>query len=348
MTSESTTKAADSTDKAAEAQRRLNAELKQGGIDAEDQGNKSETAGKKTSGAGALIAGAIEGWTGRLKGMSQAAADAFSAVSLGISKPTTEIEGMTQRIGVLNDSIKTTKERALSLSDTSGLQRFFGDLRISATETEVAYLKQKIAFDSLMESYQSGSISAQTFASRANQARNSLELLNKSDLSTLESAVSSAKQQMESLQDSTRSTVNSLRSELDRLRGDDESAAIRSLKAREDDLQRTLDNAQDVGDGRAIRNAKEGLRLAKSITTEKKRQLQEEEQIRRANESQVDIIEGSTVQADTTTQAAPVKAPTPVAATVITLVSGNKSVDVSTDSQQDLIEVLESAGLRSS
>src|SRR5690606_18827012 len=159
--------------------------------------------------------------------LSEAALEAFDAMQ-GINSVDREID--TSSIDKTAESLRKAKEQALAFqgaldlegSRASGLGRWMMETFVRSEQVKVSYLEQKVALQSLMQSYESGSMTTEQFARSAASARRNLDLLDDSDLSGLESAIEAANQKMRQMGDSTRSTLEGLQMELLQLKGTEE------------------------------------------------------------------------------------------------------------------------------
>ncbi|MFB8828330.1 hypothetical protein ACE0DR_00955 [Azotobacter sp. CWF10] len=205
---------------------------------------------------------------------------------------------------------------------------------IRSHELQVSYLGQKKALQSLMEGYEDGSISLEAFIRRAERAQRGLSLLDSSDLSSLKSALESARQQMDALGDSSRNTLDSLQSELAQLRGDQEEVDRRAFASRRRELEAQRAEAQAAGNGQAVADLNRAIATLREIEAETaNRRLREQQQA----QAQQQAAE----PAPATIEARP--------ATVIRLESprGRRvDVQVPAGQQTQLLDILADAGLR--
>src|SRR5690606_29630782 len=202
------------------------------------------------------------------------------------------------------------------------------------------YLQQKLALQDLMDRYERGTISLQGFRSEASRLRQTFTLLDQSDLSQLESAIASAKQQMQALGDSARNTLESVRDELDRLRGDEEAIERRRMATRRRELQAQLAEARASGNTSAVSDLTQAISMLSAIESEQ-RLAREEEARKNRREAQAAQAPGAQ-QASTT-------APTPPATVIRLETTRGQAVDLSVPAGQEqaLLGILEQAGLRS-
>src|SRR5690606_19001212 len=201
------------------------------------------------------------------------------------------------------------------------------------------YLKQKLALQELMDRYESGATTLAGFRQGAMSLKGSLSLLDDSDLNQLESAIASAEQQMRSLGDSARGTLNSVRDELDRLRGDEEAIERRRMESRRRELQAQLAEARGSGNSQAVNDLQQAIGMLSSIESEQRLAREQAERDNRREPTQATGPDGATQPA-----AAPA-APS----TVIRLESARgAAVDVAVPTGQEdaLLSILEQAGMR--
>ncbi|WP_339079620.1 phage tail length tape measure family protein [Pseudomonas sp. TMP9] len=215
----------------------------------------------------------------------------------------------------------------------SGLGRWQLETQQASLKTQQAFLGQKAALQNLTETYARGDISAKQFVASASSMRRALSLLDDSDLSGLESAISAAQQRMEQMNQSTRGTLEGLMDELDGLQGRTEEIERRKFASRQRELQTQLAEAQAGGDSQAVANAQRALGMLRQIEAETAQQRQRTEQEKRIEANK---------PAATAAPATPGK--------TIRLENANgKSVDVAINSASDetnLLSILEDAGLR--
>ncbi|WP_437881024.1 phage tail length tape measure family protein [Pseudomonas sp. LRF_L74] len=275
-----------------------------------------------------------------LAAMSNAALEAFQRLR-GISTASPEID---------TSSLESTRRSLAGVSDalarvtaaqqglvTSSITKWQLETQAASLKTQAGYLGQKAALQSLIESYESGALSARKFIASASAARRGMGLLDDSDLSQLDSAIESAKQQMEQLRESSQSTLDSIQDELDQLEGRQADIDRRRFKSRQQELQSQFAEAQGAGDAQAMANLQKAMSTLRQVeaVTEQNRQAEEQK-----------------ARQEAVAAAAPTPAATPAAtpAKVIRLESKGKSVDVTVNSDRDetgLLSILEDYGMRS-
>lgn len=274
-----------------------------------------------------------------LAAMSAAALEVFDALrgikSVDLSIDTSGLEATTSSLQKVKDQLAQVQS-ALANPMATSLGKWALATQRSSLQTQAAFLGEKAALQGLMERYERGGMSLKAFVAAAQSAKNSMNLLDESDLSSLESAIQSAQEQMKQMGESTRSTLEGLQDELDGLEGRQESIERRKFAARQRDLQAQLAEAQASGDATAVSNASRALGMLRQIEAATAQQRQSEEQKKRITE-----------QAAASGPAASTTAP----AKILRLQTDKgKSVEVSVGSDQDetrLLSILEDAGLRS-
>jgi len=322
-----------------ESGKRMEAERKAGDQAMQDRRKGSSEAKRDMGALEGFFSGVISGARESLASMSKAALDAFDKLR-GISSVDVSID--TSDLGSTEASLeRVTKalgdvQAAASRPMMSGLGKWALETQRASLETQQAFLGQKASLQALLAEYARGGMSARNFISAARGAQSALGLLDKSDLSGLESAISAAQQRMDQMNQSTRGTLEGLMDELDGLQGRTEDIERRRFAARQRELQAQLAEAQAGGDSQAVANASRALGMLRQIEAETTQQRQRAEQQKRIDDQQ------KANPAPVAQQAAPAK--------VIRLeTSRGKAVDIAVNSASDetnLLSILEDAGLR--
>lgn len=322
-----------------ESGKRMEAERKAGDQAMQGRRRGSEETKRDVSAFEGYFSGVVSRAREPLAAMSAAALEFYDRLR-GISSVDVSID--TGSLDATRDSLERVT-RALSDVQAeaakpmiSGLGRWQLETAQASLKTQQAFLGQKAALQDLTETYARGDISAKQFVSSASSMRRALSLLDESDLSGLESAISAAQQRMEQMNQSTRGTLEGLMDELDGLQGRTEEIERRKFAARQRELQTQLAEAQAGGDSQSVANAQRALGTLRQIEAETAQQRQRAEQEKRLEANK---------QAATP---APAAAATP--SKVIRLETANgKSVDVAVTSDRDetnLLSILQDAGLR--
>lgn len=256
-----------------------------------------------------------------------------------IAIDTSGIEATRASMERLRESMAAT-QRELDDNLRGPFARWASEQIQQSQKIQQDYLEQKLSLQKLMEAYENGSITLQGFRNQAANIRNSLTLLDESDLSQLDSALASVKQQMEAVGDSARGTLDSLRDELDRLRGDEEAIERRRMASRRRDLQAQLAEARAAGNTSAVSDLTQAISMLSAIESE--------QQLAREEEARKNRREAQAAQAPGAGAATPTTPAEPT--TVIRLeTTRGQAVDLSvpTGQEQALLGILEQAGLRS-
>src|SRR5690606_7948794 len=120
--------------------------------------------------------------------------------------------------------------------NAGGIGAWMDDMQIAAAQASKAFYQQKVEFLSLVEAIESGSMSLQRLNDLSRSAKNQFDLLDDTDLSRLNSAIDTARQKIESLNDSAAATLANLRNELDQMEGDLASVQQRTYEQQRQQL----------------------------------------------------------------------------------------------------------------
>lgn len=260
-----------------------------------------------------------------------------------ISIDTSSLESTTKALQQMRSELDRV-QGAASMPGLSGLGRWALSMQEESKRVAVSFLEQKQQLLSLMDGYEKKTIPLSDFVDKAKAARNSMNLLNDSDLRQLESAIDSAKQRMDQLENGTRDTLTGLKEELAGLRGETEAVDRSKFNSRRQDLQQQLAEAQAGGNLNAVQNIMEALATLQQIQaeTDAKRQLAEQQ-------ARVDAQNAAQAQAPAPAAAAPATAAPSQPMKTIRLEVQGRSVDVGvTDDGSQLLDLLGKAALRTS
>lgn len=324
-----------------ESGQRMEEERQAGDQAMQDRRKGAESAKSDMAGVAGFFDGVMSRAREPLAAMSAAALDAFDKLR-GISTV-----DMSLDTGSLDETTASLTKATQALGDmqaatntpmASGLGRWMADTALASQKIQVEFLGQKAQLQSLMEGYEQGGGSIESFISAAQGARSSLNLLNDSDLRTLEGAIEGARQKMQQLQEGSKATLTSLSEELMGLRGETEALERSKFASRRADLQQQIVEAQKGGDSTALNNLQQAMATLRQIEAETGQKRQTDEQQKR-----VDAVNNATKATQPAANEAPAK--------IIRLQPAKgPAVDVAVRSDADetnLLSVLESAGLRS-
>lgn len=322
-----------------ESGKRMEAERKAGDQAMQERRKGSEEAKRDMEAMGDFFGGVVSRAREPLAELSEAALAAYDKLA-GISTvdlklDTSSLDATTQSLERATAALGEMKAASNGVG-MSAFGTWQTQTLLRSQQLQVQYLTEKQALLSLLEGYEAGTLRSQAFIDQASAARNSMKLLNDSDLRTLEGAIDAAKQQMEQLGASTRSTLDGLRMELLQLRGTEEEIERARFESRRREIQAQQAQARQAGDTDAVRNLREALAMLdeiESATAAKRNQVAQQKRVEE-------------VKAAQPAPAAPA-APT----TVIRLESARgRAAEVSVRSDADktnLLGILEDAGLRS-
>lgn len=298
---------------------------------------------RQVAGIGAFFDAVFTAARTPLAAMSELALAAYDRIvglnTAQVSIDTSGIEATRASMERLRESMALT-QRELDTGWRGPFAKWASEQIQQSQKIQSEYLQQKLALQELLERYESGTSTLAGFQQQAANIRNSLTLLDASDLDQLNSALAAAEQRMKALEDSSRSTLDTLRDELDRLRGDEEAIERRRMASRRRDLQAQLAEARASGNTSAVSDLTQAISMLSAIESEQ-RLAREEEARKNRREAQAAQAPGAQ-QASTT-------APTPPATVIRLETTRGQAVDLSVAAGQEqaLLGILEQAGLRS-
>lgn len=320
-----------------ESGKRMEEERKAGDQAMQDRRNGAEDAKRDMADMEGFFGGVLTRAREPLAAMSAAALEAFDKLSgistVDLSLDTGSLEETTASLQKATTALGQMQAAANTVG-MSSLGTWMTDTAVRSQQLQVQFLKQKASLQGLLEGYENGSIKLQDFVGDAQSARNSLGLLNDSDLRTLEGAIEGAKQKMQQLQEGSKATLATLSEELMGLRGEAEALERSKFAGRRADLQQQISEAQKAGDATALGNLQKAMGTLRQIEAETSQKRQQDEQQKRL---------AAAKPAETAQPAGPAK--------IIRLeTSKGKTVDVAVNTSSDetnLLSILEDAGLRS-
>jgi tape measure domain-containing protein len=183
-----------------------------------------------------------------------------------------------------------------------------------------------------------------SFLRAASRAKQGAKLLGEEKLSTLKSAIESAKQQLDGLADSAASTTESLRTELINMNGTAQDIERRRFEERQKDLQRQMKAASEQGASRAAREYAEAMKINEQIYRQRVQDLKQEEVKAQADARQQRIQQA---QGQASSQQATTQPNAPTQRVEIALPNGGtSSLAGDPDDVNRLMEFLNEAGMR--
>ncbi|MDP3978325.1 MAG: tape measure protein [Pseudomonas sp.] len=273
-----------------------------------------------------------------LAAMSAAALAAYDKLrgitTIDLSMDTSSLDATTKSLAKAREQLDAWQASASTVG-MSALGDWMTQTRVQSQQVQLQYLAQKASLQRLMEGYEDGSITLEQFVRRAGGASGSLNLLNDADLSSLDSALASAKQRMDQLGDSTRGTLESLQMELLQLNGTQEEIERARFDSRRNELRAQQAEAQKTGDSASVGNLRKALQTLDEIEAATANKRLQDAQQKRTEEA---------------AKAAPAQAQQQPAKIIRLETARGQAVNVALQNDRDetnLLSILEDAGLRS-
>lgn len=307
--------------------------------DAAGEASALATAG--TESITGAMSGMYDGLSTELNSMSEAAENAFQNVGNTSNDAKGEIADLKSELAATNQELSDLGKGPGF--DVTGISDWMNETAQRAAHIKKEFLEQKIALEELLKGYDDGIISAQAFSSAADQAANTMSLLNEQDLDRLNSAIESAKSNMDQLGESSLSTLDSLQNELDQLQGKQDEVLRRQYESRQRDLKQQLTEAQQGGNSAAVSNLNQALNVNQSIYQEKRRQETQKQQEQQRREQEQRLRENSRIKSER--QATQSRNPEKMIR--LEYPGGNVDVGVNSGDEAKLLEALKNAGMRS-
>ena len=203
-----------------------------------------------------------------VKALSDGAARYFNTIVYGVQNVKKEFG----ELGEVQNEIERLTGVIYELDNTIAKTIDFVGLRTWALETEKAgkiaeraYYRQKLELLNLVDALDNADSANLSIISSAERATKALDLVNDQDMSLLNSALTSAKQRMDSLRDSAESTLKSLQDELDGYLGRQDQIEKRRYQEQIADLKQQLAAAERTGDKQLIADLQEAERTLKQV-----------------------------------------------------------------------------------
>jgi len=130
-------------------------------------------------------------------------------------------------------------------------------------------MQQTLRAKQLMEEMNATAAPSQALIASAEAAAQSMDRLDKSTLSSLNSAIDGAKGKLQSLEDTAQSTLRSLQDELDQMYGKTDEVERRRYETQMAQLKGQLADAEAAGNAEASAQLRESIALAQTLHKEK-------------------------------------------------------------------------------
>ncbi|MCL6270724.1 tape measure protein [Sansalvadorimonas sp. 2012CJ34-2] len=250
----------------------------------EDAGEAGSEGLSRASDISQAMANHMGALKSELAGMSASALAAFENLNQVTEADTRTLESDIESLRhTLEQTVAQIQEMGQGFRglDTSGLGEWMYNTKKTSLEVKESFLEQKLAFEELMQAWENGELTAESFSRQAADAADILDFLDQQDMDTLNRALAQAERQMRSLQDSSRSTLESLQDELDRLEGNTTAIEKRRYESRKRDLEQQLAEAQSSGNSKAMVNLQQALSLNSEVFQKTSKQRKAEERLQR-------------------------------------------------------------------
>ncbi|MFZ5466589.1 MAG: tape measure protein [Pseudomonadota bacterium] len=266
-----------------------------------------------------------------------AGAVAQSANSIGVSW-----KGMAQQWGISSDLIaqygsemQIAFDRATSSANAFLALGFGSNGRPAVVDEMEAAAAAAQSVDQAIERLRSGVATMADLRYATMLAGQEVAVLGDQQLGGLRTAIADAERRMQELGDQSRSILTDLQDELDQMHGNLDEIEQRRASQRVSDIEARLAEARVAGNQQAVRDLEHALQLQKQINAERiqEARLREQEAARSRTATE-------------TTRTTPQPPATQTVKTVNVNIGG-KTVKVLAGSEDDLLEALENAGLRS-
>lgn len=331
------------------------------GDGAEDAGEEMVSAMDRARNSAEDVGRFYDGITDRMAKLSAQALSAFQDMTDASKSPSDNLELMKDRLTQINAHLSGVGQGAAVAF--SGLSGWMSKTDRAASIVEKRFLEQKIAVEQLVEQFEDGDYNASIFSRSVEDLSKQFDLLDDQDLNQLRSSILRVQSEVDSLKDSLKDTVSSLRQELAGLRGDDDE--VERLRYQEErlELEAQFQKAKQLGDREATAAAQEALSLQKEAYTLRMQQSQERSKAEREQAAAAAAEEERHRQREEVNQresndaaysreerlSQPVRAVPQQPSRTIVLQSANARASVTVDPahEEDLLDVLEDLGYRS-
>lgn len=329
----STDKATESNWKYAESQEDVSESLDKTKEKVEEVSEGAKTVSHDVGGVAAALAKFFNGVSESVHALSSSAGAAFNR-KLGIDvKPVLdEIDLLKEGINGANADLSDLARDNLKVFDVTGINTYKNSVLKAQSEVEISYNHQKIKFLEYMEAVKSGEGVNQGFINSARNSIRNMDLLGQQDLAQLRSALDSANQKLNQMNENASNTLDGLKNELDQLQGNQDAIDQRSHDKKREELNKAIEEAKQYGNKEAVASYTEALRVLDQVRKEKKAERKEQ-----ANSKPGSTPTKTNDSASSSTTTINLQSP-----------SGSKSVELSgdKDSVDKLLDVLEESGLR--
>ena len=174
-------------DKTTEKQKALKKAVKDTGNAFGEAGDTAGGANDQLASGGSIAQAMASHWQGlknEMAGLSPAALEAYENIN---QVGEADVRTLTDDVEALKQNLEQASEELQEMgfmfqgTDATGLGRWMYDTKKASLEVKETFLEQKIAFEELMQAYESGELTAESFAGKARKAAEEMNLLDQQD-----------------------------------------------------------------------------------------------------------------------------------------------------------------------
>ncbi len=307
--------------------------------------NAFRASGELATSLAEQVVGFINAANDELATLGVAAQNSFKeALNLPVQPVLDDVERLKQGVEEAQTSLADNVRDMLTSFDASGVSQFAAEVEQAKNQTLIAWSQQELAYRDLMTAISDGSLQGEQLVRQAERAQNQFDLLDQQSLSALQSAIASARTEMDAFSDSAANTLTGLQNELDRLRGNMDAVEQRRLAQQRAELEAQIEQARALGDQQALNDLQEALKVLEQINQE--RQKQQAEDAKQANNDRTN--RSDTASSNQTTSQQETQQPSRNQTVDLQLPSGTATISGDPADMNRFMEYLEQAGLRAS
>jgi tape measure domain-containing protein len=209
--------------------------------------------------------------TNRVVSLGPKVAEAF-----GVPLKETVFDTVDKLKTKLDEVAKAVRQAAEASRDMGLFSSILGEHAERAEKLTYRYYSQRLEVTELTEQLKKMGLATEWQLQHANNLVKKMDLLNDSDLEGVRGEVDRLTQSLKEAQEQADDTVNSLRDELDEMRGDKTAIEERDYEAKKDELLAKLADAQQAGNTAITQEYQEALKLLEEIHKKKMANIKEE------------------------------------------------------------------------
>lgn len=254
---------------------------------AEETAESLQVAGRGAAALGELVAASLFTARQELEALSTASLRAFDLeLGFNVEPALGDIEQLKQSAEQARIEAFEAAQSVLTGMDTTGLRSYTAQIQVAKNNAVAAFSEQKAAYLELVQAMERGDLQGAELIRAAEYGIRAFDQLDQTDLSALEGAIRSARDEMESLTESANNALGSLQDELDRLRGNTDAIEERRYQEKKAELEAALREAEAAGNTEAAKRLRESLGVLQEIRRERQRQAEEEAKIAQQRQAQ--------------------------------------------------------------